>query len=265
MRTTQLTGRRGARAFTLTELLIVIGILVVLAAMLFPAVSRVREHAWRATCLSQVRQLDLAYMEYLRQSDQAALGYDFTPTSSWVTVLRARLDIPEQVYRCPSAPDERMGFGSANASWTLVLRPDSGPVTVTGSYGFNAWLLTWDPKSLGGDLYSGGTQSEHVRGLGAHEADRIPVFGDCTWQDSWPRETDPRPPNLLTGDRRHQGWRLAPNENFMARFTIARHDKSVNMAFLDGHAEAVALDDLKQLKWHEGFVYQSWSPALPNH
>ena len=39
----------------------------------------------------------------------------------------------------------------------------------------------------------------------------------------------------------------------MRRFCMARHKRSVNMVFLDGHAQGVALEDLWKLKWHNGW------------
>ena len=40
----------------------------------------------------------------------------------------------------------------------------------------------------------------------------------------------------------------------MRRFCMARHKRSVNVAFLDGHAAPVALEDLWRLKWNNAFV-----------
>jgi prepilin-type processing-associated H-X9-DG protein len=243
MGTIQPAHRRHSQAFTLAELVIVIGIVMVLGAMLMPAVSRLRANSRRATCLSHVRQLDQAYTEYLRQNGLEGLPADAGASGSWVAVVWSRLESPEEVLQCPSASTEQRGFGSAAASWTLTLGPDAEPGRAIGSYGFNGWLQTPGPK--GPDRFSGGTPAEHIKGLEAHDASRIPVFGDCTWKDSWPRETDPTPPNLRGGDWRRQGWKIAPNENFMARFTIARHGRSINVVFLDGHAETVPLADLK--------------------
>jgi prepilin-type processing-associated H-X9-DG protein len=99
--------------------------------------------------------------------------------------------------------------------------------------------------------------------LTAGEASRVPVFADATWLDGWPRADDPTPPDLRTGDSGRQGPGQAPRENMMGRFTVARHGRGVNVAFLDGHADTVPLERLKRLKWHHDFPYQDWSPPLP--
>lgn len=56
--------RRDRRAFTLVELLVVIGIIAVLIAILLPALTRARTAAQRVACASNVRQVALAMLMY---------------------------------------------------------------------------------------------------------------------------------------------------------------------------------------------------------
>lgn len=65
--------RRGVRrlfaAFTLIELLVVISIIAVLAAILFPVFAQAREEARKATCVSNEKQITLAFLLYTQDYD----------------------------------------------------------------------------------------------------------------------------------------------------------------------------------------------------
>src|SRR5580658_10676040 len=56
--------------FTLIELLVVIAIIAILAAILFPVFARARESARRTSCLSNVKQTDLANLTYVQDYDE---------------------------------------------------------------------------------------------------------------------------------------------------------------------------------------------------
>src|SRR5688572_19418156 len=61
-------------AFTLVEILVVIGIIAVLVAVLLPVLSRSRGHARQVACASNVRQLTAAFLAYAEEHDGALPG-----------------------------------------------------------------------------------------------------------------------------------------------------------------------------------------------
>jgi prepilin-type N-terminal cleavage/methylation domain-containing protein/prepilin-type processing-associated H-X9-DG protein len=61
--------RESGKAFTLIELLVVIAVIAVLMAILMPALSRAREQGKRVACLSNVKQLALAWNLYADDYD----------------------------------------------------------------------------------------------------------------------------------------------------------------------------------------------------
>lgn len=130
------------RGFTLVELLVVIGIIAVLTAILFPVFTSVRKAARRTACLSNLRQLVQAQKMYSDDHDRGLVparswnGDRSSLGSTWCVILQPYMkstqlllcgadDAPQQVDRSQDLPHSyginyNLTFNSAYAGVPFV-------------------------------------------------------------------------------------------------------------------------------------------------
>ncbi|MDR3707684.1 MAG: DUF1559 domain-containing protein [Capsulimonadaceae bacterium] len=89
-------------AFTLIELLVVIAIIAILAAVLFPVFATAREKARQSSCTSNMKQLGLALLQYVQDSDEhyPCVGQSTTPGAGWASLVYSYVR-STNVYLCP--------------------------------------------------------------------------------------------------------------------------------------------------------------------
>ena len=119
------------RAFTLVELLVVIGIIALLIALLLPALGRARESARATVCLSNLRQVHTALVFYANANRLAVpVGYRQTKQfnsmvysgSAGRFVLFGKLDESGltdsgETFFCPSEANPRFDFATDDNPW----------------------------------------------------------------------------------------------------------------------------------------------------
>ena len=134
----QVLHSKGNIAFTLIELLIVIAIIAILAALLLPAVQRAKEQSKIATCSQQLHQLFLAFTMY--GSDNAG----WLPDNSWF--------FPQNyagVYYGAQIPQYIKPGHTAITPWIMKCPSVTKDITDTnphwgGTYGYNVfWYQDW--------------------------------------------------------------------------------------------------------------------------
>lgn len=101
------------RAFTLLEALIVVGIIALIAAFLFPVFARYNEPRGgrRSSCMSNLKQIGLGMMQYLQDYNETYPLAHQTTSTGWADLLQPYVK-STQLFQCPSAQGKSANFST---------------------------------------------------------------------------------------------------------------------------------------------------------
>ena len=237
--------RNSQTAFTLLELLVVLAIIVILVVLLIPALARAKAQAQSTVCLNQLKQLQLAWLNYTfdhedqlppNRVDQTNGWWQSLP-GSWV-VGNAKLDSSSTniergvlfpysrsaaIYRCPS---DKFRVSSHQTRWR------------TRSYSMNYFLNTEQ------------TGTQFVPGCGwlqKSDIDRIDDLRNKPIEPSgkvrYAQLLAPPPTEVFVFLDVHElsidsgGFNLHPLVGSWGHLPADRHNRGCNLSFADGHVE----------------------------
>jgi prepilin-type N-terminal cleavage/methylation domain-containing protein/prepilin-type processing-associated H-X9-DG protein len=238
-------------AFTLIELLVVIAIIAILAAILFPVFARARENARRTSCVSNLKQMGLAAMQYTQDYDEGLPVALFAITAPytypdgkewnagywyWPQVLYP-YHKSTQVFYCPSSPDpnqsspRRLNYGANEMVITYGTPTASTPLKIPAIVSPASTYMFLDASDIRIHPARGNTvlQNYYVPGLGEAGGtcpSTISDYSDC-----------------MSG----------------------RHFGGVSVAFADGHVKWLKTATVRAESRKTGAaLYGAWNPLIDN-
>ena len=250
---------RARRAFTLIELLVVIAIIMLLAAMLLPALNRARTTARNAGCINNLHQLDIAAISFAGDSD------DFLP------YVRSFHSAPGP-YNALATPETRFTYGD----WDTLTGDDSAasatapapvgptlaaylgkPVSTSGTANYRTVSYAYAtnirmPKVLltCPDVRTADANYWPSYGLNLYLARNVTI-GSQTYIRRKISSIQHAAEVVLFGDRKsnadpygEQLWSYYAEHSYYTGGTIEwpvsawRHGGRYNVGFVDGHAES---------------------------
>ena len=252
---------RKKEGFTLIELLVVIAIIALLMAILMPALARVKGQAQKVVCQARLKEWGVLFKLYTDDNNGYFARRDGNVVRTlWMSAMRPYYHNDPKMRLCPTATRLMLSSADWGTFKAASLEND------VFSYGNNSWTdnnavdrgarwVEWFWRSVQNNTtVVPDTRQTEGRPVSTNT---IPVFGDSTWYDAWPRHTDTPSATMdafFIGDQGTSGE--------MNHFCINRHDGFVNLVFMDWSARPVGLKELWTLKWHRAYVTAGpWTKA----
>lgn len=214
--------RRACAAFTLIEVLVVVAIVSILAALLFSGLQNLQSRAERTKCAANLRQVGVGISLYTQENDLVTPRLDHQivqdlfpylyPNTTSIPVISGTGFPPELLHTVFACPSMHRDTGNSSAR----------------SYGYNAPLISSPDNPAENKT---GTRSPRLKMQILAQPTKVMLYGD-TWNSS------------------------AIQFSRIAQIT-ARHGGSFNVLMADGRVENIPLDD-QQLQTSTSILWRGY-------